>query len=667
MAVRVLIVEDDSGSALVLKSRLESSGYEVVLADSGTKAITVVREQAFGALLISDQLKRGLDAMECLRRARSTPELAVTPIIFYHQRAALPTHRAKAFDAGVCAYVVGEELETLEQELRYHLRVVGRLQELHDGLRTAHEQLRKAGDGRNGAEGAGGRDSSEHQAALRELAHSKPDGALIVDAEGLVVFADRGACDLLGARLEGRHLASLVPGSGLEAFVRDAHIEVREGCRFDLPARKGRAQRSISAVVVPLLAPQGQNSHVRKVVLLGDAHRRRLAAEALRAEDPSLQRAQQGPLIEAARRVYAPSSWLGSSRLVVELRQWLQAAMRDDAPVLIQGMSGTGKRTAARTLHYSATRTGGFFEMHCKGCTEENLDVEIFGLARNGGIAERPGLLHLAQDGTLYISEVDTLPLPVQQRLLQYLQSGSFTRRGGTRSERAEVRLIASSNADLSALCQQGRFLSELAERLAAHVIELPTLTQRLDDMELLVKSLLSQHGAQRGIHDIHEDALALLRAHSWPGNLRELEDCIRHAAEHAVDGAIALQSLPRSVRDAAERNLPRSGAGQASRQAAAEAAGASLVPMRRPEGRIEGTHTSQTGLATAGAGSPGRNREARPWDINDEDPVSLDLYEKKALLRALSEADGDKLVAAKRLKLGKSTMYRKLKRYGIP
>ncbi|MFM7282689.1 MAG: PleD family two-component system response regulator, partial [Planctomycetia bacterium] len=99
MAVRVLIVEDDSGSALVLKSRLESSGYEVVLADSGTKAITVVRELAFGALLISDQLKRGLDAMECLRRARSTPELAVTPIIFYHQRAALPTHRAKAFDA----------------------------------------------------------------------------------------------------------------------------------------------------------------------------------------------------------------------------------------------------------------------------------------------------------------------------------------------------------------------------------------------------------------------------------------------------------------------------------------------------------------------------------------------------------------------------------------
>ncbi len=667
MAVRVLIVEDDSGSALVLKSRLEAAGYEVTLADSGTKAITVVREQTFGALLISDQLKRGLDAMECLRRARSTPELAVTPIVFYHQRSTLPTHRVKAFEAGVCAYVIGEELDTLEQELRYHLRVVGRLQELHDGLRTAHEQLRKVGDGRNGAEGAGARDSSEHQAALRELAHSKPDGALIVDAEGLVVFADRGACDLLGARLEGRHLASLVPGSGLEAFVRDAHIEVREGCRFDLPARKGRAQRSISAVVVPLLAPQGQNAHVRKVVLLGDAHRRRLAAEALRAEDPSLQRAQQGPLIEAARRVYAPAGWIGSSRLVVELRQWLQAAMRDDAPVLIQGMSGTGKRTAARTLHYCATRTGGFFEMHCKGCTEENLDIEIFGHARNGSAAERPGLLHLAQDGTLYISEVDTLPLPVQQRLLQYLQSGSFTRRGGTRSERAEVRLIASSNADLSALCQQGRFLSELAERLAAHVIELPTLTQRLDDMELLVKSLLSQYGAHRGIHGIHEDALALLRAHSWPGNLRELEDCIRHAVEYALDGAIALQSLPRSVRDAAERNLPRISAGQASRQVASEAAGASLVPMRRPEGRIEGTHTSQTGLATAGAGSPGRTREVRPWDINDEDPVSLDLYEKKALLRALSEADGDKLVAAKRLKLGKSTMYRKLKRYGIP
>jgi DNA-binding NtrC family response regulator len=305
--------------------------------------------------------------------------------------------------------------------------------------------------------------------------------------------------------------------------------------------------------------------------------------------------------------------------------------------------------------------------MNCKGCTGENLDVEIFGLARNGSTADRPGLLHLAQDGTLYISEVDALVLPVQQRLLQYLQNGSFTRRGRTRTERAETRIIASSNADLSALCQQGRFLSELAERLAAHVIELPTLTQRLDDMELQVQSLLNLHGAHRGIHGIDEDSLALLRAHTWPGNLRELEDCIRHAVEHAVEGVISVASLPRTVRDVAERNLPRSAASSALRPATAEAASGNLVPMRRPEGRIDGTHTSQTGLATAGAGSPGRNREARPWDINDEDPVSLDLYEKKALLRALSEADGDKLVAAKRLKLGKSTMYRKLKRYGIP
>jgi len=651
MPFRLLIVEDDGSSALVLKSRLESAGYEVALSDSGTKAVAQLREQPFSALLISDQLKRGLDALECLRRVRATPELSAMPVLLYHQSPNLPAHRARALEAGACTYVVGGELETLEQDLRYHLRLVARLQELHDGLRSAHEKLRKQPDPRSGGEVPGARESAEHQAALRELAHARPDGALIVDSEGLVLFADRGACELLGSRLEGRPLASLVPGSGLEAFVRDAHIEAREGCRFDLPARKGRAARTMHAIVVPFLSLPGSNGQVRRVVLLGDAQRRRLAAEALRVDDPAFARAQHGPLIEAARRVYTPAAWIGSSRLIDDLRRWILAATRDEGPVLIQGQSGTGKRTAARTVHFAALRAGSFFEVHCRGGSEEALDVEIFGHARNGATQERPGLLHLAQDGTLYLSEIETLPAELQARLLGYLQTGSFHRRGATRAERAEVRLIASTQADLSALCQNGQFLPELAERLAAHVIELPTLSQRPDDLPAIVQSMLQRLGADLAVHSVDEEVLALLQAHPWPGNLRELEDCLRHALQHAHEGRIALASLPRSVRDSAGRVASRS------------ANSASLVPIRRQEARIEGTHNSTTPLATTGAGSPGQ----KPWDITEQDPISLDLYEKKALLRALAESEGDKLLAAKLLELGKSTMYRKLKRYGIP
>lgn len=661
MAQRILIIEDDNGSSLVLKSRLEAQGYEVVTSDSGTKAVASLREHAFSAVLISDELTRGIDALEVLRRTRAMPELAALPIFFYHQRAGLPAQPAKAYELGASGYLAGDELPTLEHELRYQLRVRSRLQELIDGLRTAHEQLRKQSEGRS-SEGGPGRDSSEHQAALRELAHARPDGALIVDAEGLVVFADRGACDLLGARLEGRHLASLVPGSGLEAFVRDAHIEAREGCRFELPARKGRAMRSLTATVVPLLALPGSQGQVRKVVLLGDLQRRRLAAEALRVDEPSLVRAQMGALVEAARRIYHPGAWVGDGKRVTELRAWLSAALRNDEPVLIQGSGGTGKRTAARTLHYHAARTGPFLELQAKGIAEETLEAELFGVGRptsngasanhgNGNHADRPGCLHLAQDGTLYISEIDALPLALQQRLLSYLQSGSFTRRGATRPERSEVRIIASTSADLSALCHSGAFLPELAERLASHMILMPTLAQRPEDIGPIAQQLLCMHGADRGVRSIQEDALALLRAHAWPGNLRELDDCIRHAVCHAHDGAIVAESLPRGLRESAEKLAQRD-----------------LVPMRRPEGpRIEGTHTSQTGLVPTGAGSPAKPRELRPWDITDEDPLSLDLYEKKALLRALSVADNDKLAAAKLLKLGKSTMYRKLKRYGIP
>lgn len=659
----ILVLEDDSGDALVLKSRLATQEYEVVLADVGARALALVRERPVRAVLVSARLKRGLDAIEVCRRMRAVPELNLVPILVYSQENGMPENCVRAFEAGANALVLGTELPTLEHELLLALRMSARIQELTEALRTFHDQPRRPqGErARGDHEAAAGRETAEQLGALRELAQGRPDGMLVVDSQGTVQHADRGAIDLLGSRPEGRHLGSLVQGCGLEAFVRDAQTETREGFRFDLPARKGRGPRALTATVVPLVVQQGASELPRKVVLFHDTLRRRIAAEALRTQEPGIPRVEQGPLLEAARSVYRPSELRGSSPAMRELRAAVARATSCREPVLILGEPGTGRERVARTLHYSGVTTGAFQHLRCVGISPENLESEIFGCARNparGLQHDRPGLLHLAQDGLLYLDEVTALPLPLQRRLLEFLQSGSAARAGASRSERLEVRIVASTGRELAPLCKSGAFLSELAERLAATVLTLPPLAARKEDLQELLGHALERFGADRGIREIVPEALRVLHEHRWPGNVQELEDCLEracaNAGKRARDGVLRVEDLPPELQQLSEELPP-----------------CDLVPVRRPENeRVEGTHTAGTGLRATeprGVLNVPSYRELRPWDITDEDPVSLDLYEKKALLRALSVVNGDKLAAAKLLKLGKSTMYRKLKRFGIP
>ncbi|MBK7642239.1 MAG: sigma 54-interacting transcriptional regulator [Planctomycetes bacterium] len=658
----ILLLEEDSGDALVLKSRLAAHDYEVRLAEAGTRALALAREQPVRAILVSARLKRGLDTVETIRRLRAVPELNLVPILVYNQENGVPENCVRIFEAGANALILGDELPTLEHELLLALRMSARVLELTDALRILHEKPRVPGTDRARGEADAGRgETAEHQGALRELALGRPDGMLVVDGQGTVLHADRGACELLGSRPEGRHLGSLVPGCGLEAFVRDAQIETREGFRFDLPARKGRGQRALSATVVPLVAQQGTSDLPRKVVIFQDSLRRRLAAEALRTQEPTIPRAELGPLLEAAREVYRPGALSGSSPLMRELREAVARAIACREPVLILGEDGTGKERVARTLHYSGATTGAFLHARCASISAESLEAELFGSARNPGrgqLGERPGLLHLAQDGLLYLDEVTALPLAVQERVIEFLKTSSATRVGSPRPERLEVRIVASTARELTALSASGAFLPELAERLAANVLTLPSLAARREDLAELLAAMLERYGSERGILEISPEALRVLHEYAWPGNVGELEDCLERACASAGkrsrDSTLRIEDLPHELQQLAEDLPPRD-----------------LVPMRRADSeRVEGTHTAGTGLRATeprGVINVPSYRELRPWDITDEDPVSLDLYEKKALLRALSVVNGDKLKAAKLLKLGKSTMYRKLKRFGIP
>jgi DNA-binding NtrC family response regulator len=657
---RLLVIDEDSGRRLILRSRLSEAGYELVLAETGARGLIEARSGPFEAVLVGARLSTGVDGHEVCRRLKAIPESAHVPVVVYVDDASGAEEMVRAYEAGCDAFVARPDLPALEHVLRGLARQRARLEELHGVLQaltaanapaatpraTAETARRGAPSERSESEAAL---AAEHTAALRELAGGHPDGVLVVDADGLVCHADRGACELLGSRVEGSHLGSLIPASGLEAAVRDARIEIREGLRFDLPARRGRAPRSMVAIVVPLLAQARDDGPPLRIVELHDGLRRRIAAEALRVHEPALSAAEAGPLVEAAREAFRPCGLRGTSEHAVRLREQAARAAGHHDPVLLRGERGAGVSRLARTIHWSSSSGGSLIEVRCGAHSEAHLELELFGTARAGKTPERPGLFHLAQGGTIFLDEVGELGLALQDRLLHFLETGLVERRGG-RGERLDVRVITSTSTVLEGAVAEGRFRADLLERLSRSEIDVQRLADRPEDVSEIADAFAKQFGSGRGVTSIAPIALAALTAHKWPGHVAELEACIERAALRATPPAIVLDDLPCALRELA---------GPGARD--------ELTP--RPAVRTEpraGTHSV--------AGLPGREMTpvvraraaGEPWDIPANEPVSLGLYERHALMRAIAECEGDKLAAAKMLKLGKSTMYRKLRRYGL-
>ena len=204
-----------------------------------------------------------------------------------------------------------------------------------------------------------------------------------------------------------------------------------------------------------------------------------------------------------------------------------------DATVLVQGETGTGKELAARAIHYlSARRASPFVPVNCGAIPESLVESELFGHAR-GAFTDaketREGVIAQARGGTLLLDEVDALSSRSQVALLRFLQDQEYRPVGGRVVHRADVRIVATTNADLGALVARGQYRQDLLFRLDLLVINLPALRERGDDVRLLAEAFLLRLGRQYGTgkKTLHSDTLDFLARHQWPGNIRELENLI--------------------------------------------------------------------------------------------------------------------------------------------
>ncbi len=245
---------------------------------------------------------------------------------------------------------------------------------------------------------------------------------------------------------------------------------------------------------------------------------------------------------------------IGESPRMKEIYQRIARIAPADSTVLIRGESGTGKELAARAIHQNSSRADkSFVAINCAALTETLLESELFGHEKGaftGAIAQKKGKLEIAHGGTLFLDEMGEMDPTMQAKLLRVLQENEFERVGGTRTIKADIRLIAATNRDLEAAMSDGSFRQDLYYRLNVITLHMPALRERREDIPLLATYFASKYGekCKRRIIGISAEARTALSAYDWPGNVRELENAIERAVVLGSGDMIRLEDLPEAL-----------------------------------------------------------------------------------------------------------------------
>ena len=336
-------------------------------------------------------------------------------------------------------------------------------------------------------------------------------------------------------------------------------------------------------------------------------------------------------------------SLVGTSRAVQHVRQMMQQVADTEASVLILGESGTGKEVVARNLHYHSKRRGGpFVPVNCGAIPAELLESELFGHEKGaftGAITSRAGRFELAEGGTLFLDEIGDMPLPMQVKLLRVLQERTFERVGSNRTQNADVRIIAATHKDLEKMIVDGSFREDLYYRLNVFPIEMAPLRERIEDIPLLMNELISRmEHEKRGSIRFNSAAIMSLCRHDWPGNVRELANLVERMAIMHPYGVIGVMELPKKFRHVDDDDEQY------------------VVDL---QDEIEARATINTPLIAAGTQAmlPIEGLDLKEY---------LGNLEQGLIQQALEDAGGVVARAAERLRIRRTTLVEKMRKYGM-
>ncbi|MBS1813953.1 MAG: sigma-54-dependent Fis family transcriptional regulator [Acidobacteria bacterium] len=325
---------------------------------------------------------------------------------------------------------------------------------------------------------------------------------------------------------------------------------------------------------------------------------------------------------------------IGRSPEMHKLYRILSKVAFSNHPVLILGESGTGKEVVARTIHAAGPSADKpFVPIDCGSLVPTLIESELFGHVKGaftGALQHKEGLLSWADSGTIFLDEIGELPLDLQARLLRALQEKEVRPIGSTQAVPIRARVLAATNRDLASMVEQGRFRKDLYFRLNVISLRVPPLRSRREDIPLLAAHFLTRLCHERGVdYNFSDEAIRVMTEYDWPGNVRELENAIERACALSSGPVINMADLPTQLQE-----------------------------YRFQKGDV--THIDARGRDSISAGRPSGERTSLPRLI------TIAELEKEAILNAIRQLNGDKLMAARMLGIGKTTLYRKLKEYGI-
>ena len=286
--------------------------------------------------------------------------------------------------------------------------------------------------------------------------------------------------------------------------------------------------------------------------------------ELLGAVRQTLDKLQARKTVQGSTEEVEPSSYglLGTSEPIQRVFRSIAKAVSTTATVLISGESGTGKELVARAIHYHSPRASSpFVPVNCGAIPEELLESELFGHVKGaftGALETRAGFFQTADGGTIFLDEISETSLSMQVKLLRVLQEREVVMVGSTRPRKVDVRILASTNKDLTALVKKGLFREDLFFRINVITIDLPPLRERGEDLLLLIHHFTGRYAGELGksVPQFSDQALQVLRGYHWPGNVRELENVIQRLIVMTDGGLIEVPDLPSLMRFSALRDV---------------------------------------------------------------------------------------------------------------
>jgi transcriptional regulator with PAS, ATPase and Fis domain len=454
----------------------------------------------------------------------------------------------------------------------------------------------------------------EKYTSILESALETVDGLIITDNEGKIVFLNKKYAEMMHLTVEeavGRKVREIIPQTRMDIVAKTGHAEIGSIHLIDsstpvvcnrIPIKKDDETLGVIALTTFRKLDEVNG-------LLGEIERLNFEIKQYKSELGNLRGAK-----------YSLDQIIGNSPLMQQAKDLLQKVAPSTLTVLISGETGTGKELFSHAIHQlSPRRHKPFIRINCAAIPRELLESELFGYeegaftgAKKGG---KPGKFELANGGTLLLDEINELPLYLQSKLLRVIQEKEIERVGGVKTIELDVRLVCTTNKNMLDLVHKGEFRRDLYYRVNVVEINIPSLRERTEEIESLIKHFIVKINRNHGLHitGIHNGGLQLCRRYSWPGNIRELEHVIERAAVTAASGELGMEHF--------DYMLPR----------------------------ILASVTD---------------------DVTDASGLSLEeakeIAEKQAIIKALLKTNGSKTLAAEELNIHRTVLHSKIKKYRI-